>query len=177
MQMAMTVECVKEYLSQVAGILDAHHPMGSERRLAHWKREPEKDSRWKCPDGIRRSLVERSHIRMILVSPAPFSEGWLPGWLKQKEEGIIGTPPGCEVKLRLVSAVTGRWQPISGWAIEQGKPQGPKALRRMVPAGSVYFFETIGGSAGSLAEIWLKSVCDDEQDRSDGFGLALWGIW
>jgi CRISPR-associated protein Cmr3 len=49
----------------------------------------------------------------------------------------------------------------------------------MVPAGATYFFEAIG--EGPLAQItnnlWLRSVCDKEQDRLDGFGLALWGLW
>jgi len=81
------------------------------------------------------------------------------------------------VKLNLVSACTGRWKPISGWSLEKGR-RGPKPIRRLVPAGSVYFFEVLEGDASALAKnLWLRSVCDDEQDRRDGFGLALWGIW
>jgi CRISPR-associated protein Cmr3 len=47
----------------------------------------------------------------------------------------------------------------------------------MVPAGSVYFFEVIEGNAQELSKLWLKSVCDNEQDKKDGFGLALFGIY
>ncbi len=112
----------------------------------------------------------------MLATPLPFTQGWL----RVEEEtvkSIIGTPPGSNVELRLVSAVIGRWQPISGWSIENGKPQRPKPLRRMVPAGSVYFFEVQGKITAGLADLWLNSVCDDEQDRRDGFGLSLWGTW
>ena len=28
-----------------------------------------------------------------------------------------------------------------------------------------------------VRDLWLRSVCDERQDRLDGFGLALWGIW
>ena len=76
---------------------------------------------------------------------------------------------------KLVSAVTGRWQPLSGWSYDE-KSLGPKSLRRAVPAGSAYFFELMEGDV-KLEEIWLRSVCDDEQDRRDGLGLALWGAW
>jgi CRISPR-associated protein Cmr3 len=47
----------------------------------------------------------------------------------------------------------------------------------MVPAGSVYFFEIEGGNPSDLLESWLRPVSDNEQDRKDGFGLALWGVW
>jgi hypothetical protein len=48
----------------------------------------------------------------------------------------------------------------------------------MVPAGSVYFFHVIQGSAENFVpQCWLRSVSDARQDRLDGYGLALWGTW
>ena len=78
------------------------------------------------------------------------------------------------VKLKLKSAIVDRWQPISGWDLDKNCP---KPIRRMVPAGSVYFFEVIEGNAKELSKLWLKSVCDKDQDIKDGFGLALFGIY
>jgi CRISPR-associated protein Cmr3 len=52
----------------------------------------------------------------------------------------------------------------------------PKAARRLAPAGSVYFFEARGATS-ALARLWLEPVSDLPQDRNDGFGLALWGVW
>jgi len=177
LQMAMHLQCSDEHLARIASELRDHHPVGSERRLANWRREPEKDSLWECPPNVAEALSKTTRVRMLLASPAPFTGGWLPGWLERRGGRFVGTPPGNETELRLVSAVVGRWQPISGWSIEKGKPQGPKALRRMAPAGSVYFFETTRGTTANLSKMWLNSVCDEEQDRRDGFGLALWGIW
>jgi CRISPR-associated protein Cmr3 len=57
------------------------------------------------------------------------------------------------------------------------EPRGPKPVRRMVPAGGVYFFELLKGQSSDLEKLWLESVSDEEQDRRDGFGLATWGIW
>jgi CRISPR-associated protein Cmr3 len=107
-----------------------------------------------------------------LATPAIFRGGWKPGWLNARLEG---TPPGSKVTLKLVGVSNGRWQAVSGWSL--APPPGPKPIRRMVPAGSVYFFERIEGQSATLADCWLQSVCDEGQEKRDGFGLAVWGIW
>ena len=110
---------------------------------------------------------------MVLATPALFDEGWKPGWARG------GRPPGLDarddISLQLVSACVPRWRPVSGWNFEAGK-NCAKAVRRLAPAGSVYFFEA-RGAASALARLWLKPVSDGDQDRRDGFGLALWGVW
>jgi CRISPR-associated protein Cmr3 len=109
---------------------------------------------------------------MVLASPAVFRHGWRPGWLG---ENLEGSPPGSAVRLRLVGLSIPRWRAVSGWSLAE--PRGPKPVRRVVPAGGVYFFEVVGGgTAVSLADRWLQPV-SDEQDRRDGFGLAAWGTW
>lgn len=161
--------------------LDEIHPFGGERRLAHWARI-EEPTGWSCPEKISSELEksDSKKIRMVLATPAIFSEGWLPGWLKNVNGHLEGTPPKAsdDLKLRLVSACVDRWKPISGWSAEVNS-RGAKAIRRLVPAGSVYFFEIQDEKkASALAKSnWLESVCDDSQDRKDGFGLAVWGIW
>jgi CRISPR-associated protein Cmr3 len=118
--------------------------------------------------------TEITRLRMILATPAIFGNGWMPGWIDK--ETLKGRPPLCRnLEVRLISAVTGRWAPISGWSYEAGH-HGPKPLRRMVPAGSVYFFE-VEKQKFDWRDLWLHSVCDEEQDRNDGFGTTLWGTW
>ena len=141
-------------------------PVGGERRLARFEAREEDGALWSPPD-----VKPGQKLRLVLATPALFAKGWMPGWID--ERSLEGQVPGTELRVRLASAVTGRWQPVSGWSYEDDKP---KALRRAVPAGSVYFFERVSGEA-DLDSIWLRSVCDDEQDRRDGFGLALWGGW
>ena len=163
--------------------LDEIHPFGGERRLTRWAISGQGNG-WSCDNGLESLLSKSPKIRMILATPAIFSKGWLPGWLKEVNGYLEGTPPKAsnDLKLRLVSACVDRWKPISGWSAE-AKSRGPKAIRRLVPAGSVYFFEVRQGNAGELAKNhWLKSVCDDvpgdlDRNRKDGFGLAVWGIW
>ena len=167
--------------------IDCFSTIGGERRLSHWSNDTHQRE-WCFPsEEINKALENQrtkfKQIRMVLATPAIFNhisedgQGWLPGWLKFDGSALTGTPKGAPsgVKLKLVSACTDRWKPISGWSLEEKKP---KPVRRLVPAGSVYFFEVLEGDAAALAEsLWLRSVCDDPQDRLDGFGLALWGIW
>ena len=153
--------------------LDEQHPLGGERRLVRWSNSKNLENAWCCPKAERLELKNKTGIRMVLAAPALFEHGWKPGWLK---EGLAGRPPGLpSVTLKLVGAVIDRRQPISGWSLESN---GPKPVRRLVPAGSVYFFRVEEGDPRELADkLWLQSVCDDPQDRCDGFGSALWGVW
>ncbi|MEZ5591831.1 MAG: type III-B CRISPR module-associated Cmr3 family protein [Gammaproteobacteria bacterium] len=153
--------------------LDDYHPFGGERRLVHW--QAQSSTAWVCPPDLRSRIRRAKYLRLVLATPGLFETGWRPDWLK---DDLTGKPPGTEVHIRLVSACIDRWRPISGWLIERGKKPGPKPVRRLVPAGSVYFFELIDGDPAELADkLWLQSVCTDAQNQNDGFGLALWGVW
>jgi CRISPR-associated protein Cmr3 len=162
-------------------------PLGGERRIAKWEADAGANAGvpWIVPPGIRGALEEvakESHplIRMVLATPALFDEGWRPGWLTIRNEPdgtrtLVGTIPDTAVGVRLIAACVDRWKPLSGWSYQP--PIGPKPVRRLVPAGAVYFFRVEAGDATELISRWLASVCDRPQDRRDGFGLALWGSW
>ena len=174
-QLAARVESDKEP-GDFALKIDPFHPLGGERRLAYWTME-KSQREWSCPDELAKTLGGKQRIRMVLATPAIFSDGWRPSWLNGWPEGKAPRYWPNGLKLKLVSACTDRWKPISGWSLEKGS-RGPKAIRRLVPAGSVYFFESLSGDAGDLAKkLWLRSVSDEDQDRRDGFGLAIWGLW
>ena len=160
--------------------LPSFQPFGGERRLAEFAEDAKQESLWKIPAALKEQLSSRkagSKLRMALASPAIFSNGWSPGWLNNTTPRI-GSPPSLrkgELTLKLVAVANQRWQAVSGWSYES--PTGPKAIRRMVPAGGVYFFEVETCSDVDWDDLWLASVSDDIQDRNDGFGLALWGLW
>lgn len=154
--------------------LDTLHPLGGERRLARWKAGGA--NLWTCPEAVAEALGGSKRVRMVLAAPAIFKEGWKPGWLN---DDLTGSPPGAGVVLRLVGVSIKRWQAVSGWSLANlpNQPPGPKPVKRIVPAGGVYFFEVKSGQAASLTTRWLEPVSDGEQDRRDGFGLAAWGTW
>jgi CRISPR-associated protein Cmr3 len=154
--------------------LDSLYPVGGERRLVHWKAT--ETPAWSCPENLREALAKTQRARMVLATPGIFRDGWKPGWLNPE---LIGRPPGSNTTLKLVGVSIQRWRAVSGWSLASlpGQPRGPKPVRRVVPAGGVYFFETVDATTNDLDARWLEPVSDDEQDQRDGFGLAAWGTW
>lgn len=81
---------------------------------------------------------------------------------------------------RPVAAAIGRPREISGWDASGASP-GPRPVRTLVPAGSVYFFDWNDdeGSAERRAELvtrhWLAPL--DPAYGAAGFGRVLVGIW
>lgn len=149
--------------------LSGASPFGGERRLAHLADED--GAAWPaCPAAVKAALTGKTHLRLVLATPALFSGGWKPGWLNGKALPALGG-----ARLTLKAAAVGRREPVSGWDFQKRRP---KPVRWMAPAGSVFFFELAGADPAALAETcWLEPVSDDEQDRRDGYGLALWGAW
>lgn len=155
------------------------HPMGGERRMALWNPAASHGTAWACPLAITRAVKNCQRIRMALVSPGLFKNGSLPGWLNERLEGSI---PGTTVRVRLNGVSLDRWRPISGYSLDRAN-RGEKPVRRLVPAGAVYFFTRLDDLSTELPveQLWLRSVGDYEthlQDAArDGFSLAVWGTW
>lgn len=102
-----------DWCADAASTLDTLHPLGGERRLVHWKTIADADT-WKCPTAIREALREASKVRMVLVTPAVFRDGWKPGWLNAD---LVGKPPRTDTALRLVGVSIERWRAASGWSL------------------------------------------------------------
>jgi CRISPR-associated protein Cmr3 len=170
-ELSARVENVPAWGQQALANLSTWHPLGGERRLAHWRTHDDAAA-WACPPTVTERLTGADRVTMTLATPAVFRDGWKPGWL---DEGLTGVPFEGGPRLRLVAVCIQRWRAVSGWSY---KDKGPKAIRRVVPAGGVYFFELLDeGRGGELAKHWLRPVSDGEQERHDGFGLAAWGTW
>ena len=146
---------------------------GGRRRMS-WL-EDDVHSLYAMSPEYRQQLEKSSGaISLTLLTPGLFDGGWKPGWLSEGADGNEGSPPGVELRLRLVSAALERWQPVSGWDLHLKQP---KRFRKVVPAGSVYWFEVLEGTADELQKLWFAAVSDQAQDRRDGFGVALPGPW
>jgi CRISPR-associated protein Cmr3 len=121
--------------------------------------------------AIRESIVATRRARLLLLTPAIFENGYLPGWSGGS------WPLGGDVEATVRAAAVPRPAILSGWNLETGRP---KPTRRLAAAGSVYFLE-LQGTDEAIHQwcdaAWLGCVSDDEQDRRDGFGLAALGTW
>jgi len=145
-------------------------PLGGERRLARWSPA---SAEWpQMPNEIRKNIVDTRRARLLLLTPAIFENGFLPGWNGQS------WPLGGGVEAIVRAAAVPRPAIISGWNLETGQA---KHTRRLAAAGSVYFLELRGGTDEAIGDwcdaAWLGCVSDNEQDRRDGFGMAVLGTW
>ena len=142
--------------------------LGGERRLVAW-REAKEWSLPVLPPTVRDRIVKDRALRVHLVTPAFFENGWRPGRLV--------ADPHCPLHIEAVALR--RPQVISGWDLQRREA---KPSRRVVPAGSVYFCrvdDTVSEQAlrAWLDANWLRALSDGDGDCRDGFGLALFGTW
>ncbi|WP_428937274.1 type III-B CRISPR module-associated protein Cmr3 [Fontivita pretiosa] len=88
---------------------------------------------------------------ILLATPCPFEAGWKPRILDGQ----------------LVAAAVPGSLAFSGWDLARG---GPKPTRFAVPAGSVYFLK-------SLPNNWQPGLAESDEDRRQGWGYCLTGVW
>jgi CRISPR-associated protein Cmr3 len=156
--------------------------LGGERRPVTATVLEDREQDWLRPSKkIRDEFVKSKRVCFMLVTPAIFGEGWKPKWLTELEAGhaIEHGPAGMPqlAGAKVVGAAVGRAEAVSGWNYDVRK-RGPKATRRMAPAGSVYFLELPEAlTEDAFDELWLKPLSDAELDRNDGYGMAVWGVW
>jgi CRISPR-associated protein Cmr3 len=146
--------------------------LGGERRLASL--EPEPLDAWpRPPDDWFARIRSAGGLTLTLLTAACFAAGERPGWLGPD---LTGEPPAAPgVRLQLVAMASERWQPHSGWDLALRQP---RATRKLVAAGAVYWFRLLDTpDLETLAPLWLASLCDADQDRRDGYGLALPAPW
>ncbi|HBT47372.1 MAG TPA: type III-B CRISPR module-associated protein Cmr3 [Peptococcaceae bacterium] len=141
-------------------------PLGGERRLVFWRQS--RKMLPTLPEEVKENIADQRHCRLILLTPAHFKAGWKPTWLLREREGV--KPSAQAVALR-------RYETVSGWDFDKKQP---KATRRLAPAGTVFFLKLEGNSANIKRWIdttWMQCISDEQQDRRDGFGLAVLGVW
>lgn len=109
-------------------------------------------------------------FKVVLLTPAWFTGGWQPqggNW----EQFFTGN-------VRLVSAAVPRAQSIGGAFVDDVRRRGDfqRTMRRFVPAGSVFFFES--DSSVTMKGRPFTETPDDEGDFGQiGFGCAVVTSW
>ena len=92
---------------------------------------------------------------LYLATPAVLANGWRPAHWPSGDAPIAAAIP--------------RYQPIGGWRLQPGHSGGEnKSMRRCVPAGSVYFFDSI---------VSLPAVLTDDYGKEIGYGITIAGEW
>ena len=141
-------------------------PLGGERRLVHWRYSHQ--SLPHCPAELKSRIMQDRHCRVLLLTPAYFLAGSQPSWLLEQHMDV--TPS-------LQAVAISKYQVVSGWDFEK---RCSKPTRRLAPAGTVMFVSLAGDRAAIerwVDATWMQCISDEEQDRRDGFGLAVLGVW
>ena len=106
-------------------------------------------------------------FKMILTTPAIFTNGWLPSWIDKKT--LEGDYNG--LKLKLLTAAIGKPINIGGFDM---KAKRPKAMFKAVPAGSVYYFKIAEGDIRKIISLFHQKAISDVYPEQ-GFGIAYVG--
>jgi CRISPR-associated protein Cmr3 len=121
--------------------------IGGEQRPAHFRILP-------TPPGPT-TKPPRKRSLLYLATPAVLDDGWKPS----SKLAPLDTP--------LTAAIT-RYEPIGGWKLDpRHAGGGQKAIRRCVPAGSVYFFDKPLPSLPAFTQ----------HDIEIGYGIYFEGEW
>lgn len=133
------------------------------------------ESLFAMPEEISEAFAKQPQgLRLIAVTPAIFGQGWLPDGFARKADGFIGSIPGVAGEVILRAAFVERPSHVSGWDLARSEP---KRTERLVPPGSVYFMERVGGgtfSADDARNLWLRGF---GKKLEDGFGRFVAGTW
>lgn len=147
---------------------------GGERRLSKFSPVNGLDSLYDDNlDELLNKINNANGFRLTFLTPCIFANGYLPAWLDATTKK--GTLPHIAASVSLKACAIDKWQPVSGWDSILWKP---KAMRKAVSSGSVYWFSL--DSKLSLLDIeqLLHHVwSDDSQDKRDGFGSAIIAPW
>lgn len=149
--------------------------LGGERRLSHFYAIDNPTPKQNA-NQLLTNINNQGGFSLTLLTPAIFAKGYLPRWLQEQDGKIVGTLPSSQTKVILKAVANEHWQAVSGWDSQLWKP---KATRKAVPAGSVYWLElAVGSDMDSQGLAFLQQpLSDDGQDKNDGFGVALIAPW
>jgi CRISPR-associated protein Cmr3 len=122
-------------------------------------------------DDIKDEICSKFDKRFLiyLATPAIFAEGfkkniWFNGF---KGDSLVG-------------AAVNKPYYISGWKRDSVSKGYPRPIRKVVPAGSVYFFEAKDwdkNTFSSFYETYNFNESFSDEYPSAGFGIGLIGIW
>ena len=107
---------------------------------------------------------------LYLATPASLGGGWLPGSAASGQVSLKSDE--VEIEATMVAAAVGKPYQLGGYDIAGNRQ---RAMRRMVPAGSVYVLET-SEPWEKVAQLHATNIGDQEFMRAQGFGLALLGL-
>jgi CRISPR type III-B/RAMP module-associated protein Cmr3 len=156
--------------------------LGGEQRLARVHRERFSDPFSELPATPQPTRDGPCLLKWILVTPAIFAHGTLPGWCADtKKDRPDGPRPIGQVCLdvpgraQLVSWCLGKPRTVSGWDVVEGRA---KPTMLAVPEGGVYYFlcEDRPTAAALAAKLHWQPRSDFYGEKGCGYGLVSFDV-
>lgn len=124
-------------------------------------------------EALLKKINDANGFRLTFLTPCIFANGYLPTWLDATtKKGVL---PNTDTTVSLKACAIDKWQAVSGWDSILWKP---KAMRKAISSGSVYWFALDRKLSMSDLEQMLYHVwSDNNQDKNDGFGSAIIAPW
>ena len=124
-------------------------------------------------EALLKKINDANGFRLTFLTPCIFANGYLPTWLDATtKKGVL---PHTDTTVSLKACAIDKWQPVSGWDSILWKP---KAMRKAISSGSVYWFALDRElSMADLEQMLYHVWSDDNQDKNDGFGSAIIAPW
>lgn len=147
---------------------------GGERRLSHFKPVQNTSLSFEPTQQDVDTINRVKGFSWAFITPCIFGQGAFPAWIDK--DTLTGIIPETSIQVTLKAMAIDRWQAVSGWDSVLWQP---KATRRAVSAGSVYWFEITAGELDlqTLQQLSNKVWSDNEYDQNDGFGSAILSAW
>jgi len=128
------------------------------------------------PDINLPKLEQR--FKLVLLTPGLFTSGWLPDGVTESNGHYWLNIEGLRARLACTSL--NRAEVISGWDIANKRP---KVAERVVPAGSLYWFDQMQGDISALDKLATEGLWQQNDDnnnqarRIEGYNRILLAKW
>jgi len=147
--------------------------LGSDRRLTRID-TIERTAFVPPPALAAASAADSPGLRLLVITPTIFAQGWLPDGLVACDDEYRGHLAGIAPEVVLRAAIAPRPVAISGWDMAVN---APRATDLAVAPGSVYFLQRADGGGFTAADVrglWLAAL---GRRTEDGFGRIVAAPW
>ena len=153
-------------IDDIPQLKDGICSLGGERKKAIMRNGDSSAAEMRSGTALN-EIVPKQRFLLYLVTPAILSSGWRLNLPEQFNNA------------NLVGAAVNKPEYFSGWKRSASASGEPRKMRRMVPAGSVYFFEAPSWNDGDFRRTydWLIENSISDEYKAAGFGVAAMGVW
>lgn len=143
--------------------------VGGEKRGAKFRAVEATDKLIPDSEELLTMIKQKKKFIVYLATPSVFEKGWCPS--------LPAEFSGAE----LISAAVNKPQYLSGWSRTGDGAAGiPRPIKRLAPAGSVYFFSAEKWTDQQFDAMYKtynfnRSISNEYPDA--GFGICLIGVW